>query len=55
MADGVLKQVMSGSCHLDRALNDEIGVECEIFIIVIFLPAVEFYNLEHIQGIMRVH
>ena len=27
---------MSGSCHLDRALNVEIGVECQIFVIVIF-------------------
>ena len=28
--------VMSGSCHLDRVLNIEIGVECQIFFIVIF-------------------
>ena len=28
---------MSGSCHLDRASNVEIGVECQIFVIVIFL------------------
>ena len=27
---------MSGSCHLDRAWNVEIGVECQIFLIVIF-------------------
>ena len=27
---------MSGSCHLDK-LNVEIGVECQIFVIVIFL------------------
>ena len=27
---------MSGSCHLDRALNVQIGVECQIFVIVIF-------------------
>ena len=26
---------MSGSCHLDRASNVEIGVECQIFVIVI--------------------
>ena len=26
---------MSGSCHLDRVLNVEIGVECQIFVIVI--------------------
>ena len=28
---------MSGSCHLDRASNVEIVVECQIFVIVIFL------------------
>ena len=27
---------MSGSCHLDRAVNVEISVECQIFVIVIF-------------------
>ena len=27
---------MSGSCHLDRSSNVEIGVECQIFVIVIF-------------------
>ena len=27
---------MSGSCHLDRASNVEIGDECQIFVIVIF-------------------
>ena len=27
---------MSGSCHLNRASNVEIGVECQIFVIVIF-------------------
>ena len=26
---------MPGSCHLDRAWNVKIGVECQIFIIVI--------------------
>ena len=45
---------MSGSCHLDRASNVEIGVECEIFVIFTFLTAPEFYNLGHIQGIIRV-
>ena len=25
---------MSDSCHLDRALNMKIGVECQIFVIV---------------------
>ena len=28
--------LMSGSCHLDRASIVEIGVECQIFVIVIF-------------------
>ena len=46
---------MSGSCHLDRASNVEIGGECQIFVIVIFLTAAEFYNLGHIQGIIMVH
>ena len=41
---------MSNSCHLDRASNIEIGVECQIFVIVIFLTASEFYKLGHIQG-----
>ena len=27
---------MSDSCHLDRALNVKVGVECQIFVIVIF-------------------
>ena len=27
---------MSGSCHLDRASNAQIGVECQIFVIDIF-------------------
>ena len=27
---------MSDSCHLDRALNVEIGIECQIFVNVIF-------------------
>ena len=29
--------VMSGSFHLDRALKVKIGIECQIFVIVIFL------------------
>ena len=45
---------MSGSCHLDRASNVEIGVECQIFAIVIFFNC-RFYNLGYIQGIIRVH
>ena len=27
---------MFGSCQMDWASNDEIGVECQIFVIVIF-------------------
>ena len=27
---------MSGSCHFDRGSNVEFGVECQIFVIVIF-------------------
>ena len=27
---------MFGSCHLDRALNVKIGIECQIFVILIF-------------------
>ena len=27
---------MSGSCHLDKTSNVEIGVECQIFVKVIF-------------------
>ena len=46
---------MSGSCHLDWASNVKIGVECQIFVIVIFLTVAEFYNLGHIQGIIRMH
>ena len=41
------------SCHLARALNIEIGVEFQIFVTV-FLTAAKFYNLGHIQGIIRV-
>ena len=46
---------MPGSYHLNRASNVEIGVECQIFVVVIFLTAAEFNNLGHIQGIIRVH
>ena len=33
-------RLMSGSCHLDRALNVEIGVEFQIFVIIIFFNCV---------------
>ena len=32
----LILSLMSGSCHLDSAANVEIGVECQIFVIVIF-------------------
>ena len=32
--------LVSGSCHLDRASNVEIGVEYQIFVIVIFFNKV---------------
>ena len=31
-----LKQLSSGLCHLDRASNVEIGVDCQLFVIIIF-------------------
>ena len=31
-----ISTLMSDSCHLNRALNVENGVECQIFVIVIF-------------------
>ena len=48
---------MSRSCHLDRASNVEIGIELNVkyLLMLSFLSAVEFYNLGHIQGIIRVH
>ena len=48
-------ELWSGSCHLDKASNVKIGVECQIFVIAIFLTVAEVYNLGHIQGIIRVH
>ena len=48
--------VMSVSCPLDRASNVEIGFECQIFVIVIFLTVADLgHNLGHIQGIIRLH
>ena len=40
--------LLSGSCQLDRASNVEIGVECQIFVIVISLTAYEFDIVGHI-------
>jgi hypothetical protein len=33
-SSGKIYEFMSGSCHLDRALNVEISVECQLFVIV---------------------
>ena len=49
----IMGSLLSGSCHLDRASNVEIGVECQIFVIVLTVAA--FYSLGRIQGIIRVH
>ena len=51
----IVEIVMSASCHLDRVLTVEIGVECQIFVIVIILTAAAFYNFGHTRGIIRVH
>ena len=37
---------MSDSCHLDRVSNVEIGVECQIFVIVIFFNSGQVLKLE---------
>ena len=37
--------LMSGLYHLNRASNVEIGVECQIFVVVIFLTAAEFFKV----------
>ena len=42
--------LMSGSCHLDRASNVEIGVECQIFRIVRFLIEPSFTILGTFKG-----
>ena len=44
----------SGSCHFDRVSNDEFSVKFWIFGIVMFLTAVEFWNLGYLQGIIKV-
>ena len=45
-------EIMSGSCHWDRASNVEIGVVYQIFVIVIFFNCGESYNAGHIQDII---
>ena len=42
----------SGSCHLGRASNVKISVECQIFVI---LTVAKFYSLGHIQDITRIN
>ena len=32
----IIYLLRSGSCHLENSLNVEIGVECQIFVILIF-------------------
>ena len=39
-------RLMSGSCHLDRASNVEIDVECQIFVMVTFLNCVRVLQFE---------
>ena len=46
--------IFMSSSVMNRASNFKIGVECQIFVIVVFLTVAEFYNLGHIQGIIRV-
>ena len=47
-------KLMRGSCHLDRALNVEIGVECRnIFVVVFFSVAVKCI-FGHLQGIEKI-
>ena len=43
-------RIMSGSCHLDRASSVKIGVECQIFVNVIFLTVVEFCKATSPKG-----
>ena len=45
-----LVRFMSWFMSFDRASNVEIGVECQIFVIVIFLTAAKCYNLGDILG-----
>ena len=46
---------MFGSCYFDRTSNVEISTECQIFVLLSLLTTTKFYNLGHIQGIMRLH
>jgi hypothetical protein len=42
---------MSGSCHLDRS-NVEIGVECQIFVIVIFFNCGQVLQFGAPKGVL---
>ena len=41
-----MRKLMYGSCHLDRASNVEIGVKCQIFVIVIFFNCSQVLQFE---------
>ena len=45
--------LMSGSCHLDRA--SKLVLNVKYLLLLSFLTGAEFYNLGHIQGMIRVH
>ena len=46
---------MSGSFHLDKRRMLISALNVKYLLLLSFLPAGEFYNLGHIQGIMRVY
>ena len=45
---------MHDSCHLDRPLNVEIGVEYRIIFVVVFLSVVMKCILGHLQNLEKV-
>ena len=42
-----------GSCDFDRAWNDKFSVEFWIFVTFMFWSVAEFWNLGHLQGILK--
>ena len=44
---------MSGSCHSDRASMSKLVLNVKCLLLLSFLTATEFYNLGHIQGIIK--
>ena len=48
------KTLVCGSCHLDRALNVEIGVEYGKIFVVVFSSCCCEIILGHLQGIQKV-